>query len=241
MSPFKFRASSLAEIMGDAQSIDPQFLTEELATISRKTKKSDEEKALLEPLKVRSLSAGAKTKVERMAKEFVYGYTRTFSSKETEKGLTVENDSIALYNSVFFTSHAKNTERRANEWITGECDIFTGSKIVDIKSSWSLDTFPATAAAAHDTTYEWQMRAYMWLWDVEEAEVAFCLVNTPDELIGYEPQEYHYVDHIPEVLRVTPVRYRRDRALEERIKVKVEEANRLLQTIVKRIADEHAG
>lgn len=241
MNQFKFRASSLGEIMGDAQSIDPKFLTEELATISRKTKKTDEEKALLEPLKLRSLSAGAKTKVERMAKELVYGYTRTFSSKETEKGLTVENDSIALYNSVFFTSHAKNTERKANDWITGECDIFTGSKIIDIKSSWSLDTFPATAASAHDSGYEWQMRAYMWLWDVEEAEVAFCLVNTPEELIGYEPPEYHYVDSIPEILRVTPIRYRRDRALEERIKVKVEEANRLLQSIVKQIADEHAG
>jgi hypothetical protein len=240
MTPFKFRASSLAEIMGDPMSIDPQYLTDELASISRKTKKTDEDKALLAPLKLKSLSAGAKTAVENMAKELVYGYTRTFSSKYTEKGLAVENDSIDLYNSVFFTDYTKNTERKSNEWVTGECDIFTGKKIIDIKSSWSLDTFPATAAAAADTTYEWQTRVYMWLWDVEDAEVAFCLVNTPEELIGYEPPEYHYVDQIPEVLRITRVHYKRDQQLEERIKVKVEAARRYLDELVQRIAAEHS-
>lgn len=236
---FKFRASSLADIMGDPVSIDPQYLNEELATISRKTKKTDEEKALLAPLKLKSLSAGAKTAVENMAKELVYGFTRTFSSKYTEKGTQVEGESIALYNAVHFTNYAKNTERKTNEWITGECDIFTGHRIIDIKSSWSLDTFPAFAAAGHDTGYEWQCRAYMWLWDVESAEVAYCLVNTPDELIGYEPPEYHYVSEIPEVLRVTRVVYRRDPVLEERIRIKVEAANRYLDQIVRQISEEH--
>lgn len=241
MTPFKFRASSLGDIMGDAQSIDPQYLTEELATISRKTKKTDEEKAMLEPLKVKSLSAGAKTTVEKMAKELIYGFTETVTSKYTEKGLMVEDDSITLYNSVFFTSHRKNTERKTNQWITGECDIATPRKIIDIKSSWSLLTFPATSSSGHDTGYEWQLRAYMWLWDVPEAEIAYCLVNTPDELIGYEPAELHYVDQIPEVLRVTRVQYQRDEALEDRIKVKVEAANRYLEFIANKIAAEHAA
>lgn len=241
MNPVLFRASKLAEIMGDALTIDPQYLTEELATISRKTKKSDEEKALLAPLKMMSLSAGAKTAVECMAKELVYGYTRTFSSKYTEKGLTVEDDSIALYNSVFFTNHVKNTERRTNEWITGEADIVAPAKIIDIKSSWSLDTFPVIATSGADTTYEWQVRAYMWLWDKPAAEVAYCLVNTPDELIGYEPAEYHYVDEIPEVLRITRVHYTRDIAAEERIKVKVGAARRYLAELIQSIAAEHAA
>lgn len=240
MKPMLFRASKLAEIMGDALTIDPQYLTDELAAISRKTKKSDEEKALLAPLKMMSLSAGAKTAIEGMAKEMVYGYTRTFSSKYTEKGLTVEDRSIDLYNSVFFTSHVKNTERRTNEWITGEADIVAPDKIIDIKSSWSIDTFPATAASGADTTYEWQIRSYMWLWDKPAAEVAYCLVNTPDELIGYEPPEYHYVDEIPEILRVTRVKYTRDRAAEERIKVKVEAARRYLAELLQSIAAEHA-
>lgn len=241
MTPFKFRASSLGGIMGDAMSIDPALLTEEMAVISRKTKKTDEEKALLEPLKVRSLSAGAKTEIEAIAKEFVFGYTRQFSSKYTEKGIAVEDDSIALRNSVFFTDFAKNTERKSNEWITGECDIYTGSKIIDIKSSWSIDTFPATSAAGKDSGYEWQLRAYMWLWEAPAAEVNYCLVNTPPELIGYEREELHYVDAIPEVLRVTRVHYVRDESLEARIRIKVEAANAYLTQIIKQIADDHAG
>src|SRR3546814_17941345 len=81
--------------------------------------------------------------------------------------------SIELYNSVFFTDHKKNTERRTNDWITGECDIFDGRTIKDIKSAWSLATFPKTPASAHDSGYEWQGRAYMWLWGAEEFELAF--------------------------------------------------------------------
>lgn len=210
MTPVKFRASALGKIMTEPKAKDEV------------------------------LSAGAKTEIERLAKQFVYGYDPVFSSKYTEKGLLVEDESIKLYNSVFFTNYKKNTERRTNDWITGECDIFTGSKIIDIKSSWSLETFPALASAGHDKDYEWQLRAYLWLWDVEEAEIAYCLVSTPSELIGYEREEIHYVDQIPEILRVTRVQYTRDLVLENRMKFKVEAANRYLDEVVKQIAAEHA-
>uniref|UniRef100_A0A6M3MCN0 Uncharacterized protein n=1 Tax=viral metagenome TaxID=1070528 RepID=A0A6M3MCN0_9ZZZZ len=239
MKAFKFRASSLGRIMTDAQSIDPALLTEDLAVISRKTKKTDEEKALLAPLKERSLSAGAKTYLDQLAKEFVYGYEQTFSSKFTEKGSMVENDSIELYNSVFFSSLTKNAERRDNEWITGECDIVEPRKIIDIKSAWSLATFPATAAQAHDSDYEWQGRAYMWLWDKPEFVVAWCLVDTPPDLIGYEDETLHYVSHLNPALRVTTARYLRDQALEEKIKLKVQVANAYIEAAVRQIAAEH--
>lgn len=187
------------------------------------------------------LSVGAKTEIESMAKQLVYGYDEQFTSKYTEKGTLVEDEAIALYNSVFFTSYTKNTERKSNDWVTGECDIAAPTKIIDIKSPWSLSTFPATAAAGRDKDYEWQGRVYMWLWDRPEFEIAYCMVNTPQELIGYEREEIHYVDQIPEVLRVTCVRYQRDPALEDRIKFKVEAANKYLDQIVKQIAAEHAG
>lgn len=239
MKPFKFRASSLGRIMTDAQSIDPTLLSEDLAAISRKTKKTDEDKALLAPFKDQSLSAGAKTFLDGLAKEFVYSYEQTFSSKFTEKGMMVEEDSIELYNSVFFSSVTKNTERRENEWITGECDIVQPNRITDIKSAWSLATFPATAAQAHDPDYEWQGRAYMWLWDKPEFEVAWCLVDTPPDLIGYEDESLHYVSHINPALRVTRALYQRDPALEERIKIKVKAANAYIEKAVREIVEQH--
>jgi len=186
-----------------------------------------------------TLSVGAKTYIESLAKQLVYGYDDEVSSKFLEKGIQVEDQSIELYNSVFFASHVKNTERKTNDWITGECDIATPAKIIDIKSPWSLQTFPATIAAGRDKGYEWQGRAYMWLWDVPEFEIAYCLVNTPEELIGYEREEIHIVDHITPELRVTRVPYSRDTALEEKIKVKCEAANAYLDLIVRQIAEEH--
>ncbi len=206
----KFRASALSEIM-----TDPKAKTE-------------------------VLSAGAKTAIEKIAKQFVYGYDETVTSKYMEKGLMVEDASIALYNEVFFTDYRKNTERKTNDWITGECDIFTPGKIIDIKSSWSLQTFPATATAGQDKAYEWQGRAYMWLWGVDEFEVAYCLVNTPDELIGYEQPDIHFVDHITPELRITKVRYTRDKSLEEKIQQRVEDANLYLDSVIKQIASEHS-
>ena len=188
-----------------------------------------------------TLSEGAKTYLNGIAKQLAYGYDYHLDSKYFEKGLIVEEQSIALYNTVFFTNHQKNGERRSNDCLTGECDIFTGSKIIDIKSAWSLHTFPATAAMGADKGYEWQVRGYMMLWDVDEAEVAYCLVNTPDELVGYEDPALHYVDHIDEALRVTRLHYTRDKALEEKIEARCRAAQDYVKDAVWHIELEHAA
>lgn len=187
------------------------------------------------------LSVGAKTYIEDLAKEFVYGYVRSVSSKEMEKGQIVEGQSIALINEVCFTNYTKNTERRTNDWITGECDIYTGQKIIDVKSSWSLPTFPATMFAGKDKDYEWQLRGYMMLWEADLSELNYCLVNTPDELIRFEDPAMHYVDHIDPSLRLTRVPYSRDLKFEDAIKSKVEAAREYFDRTVELIGVEHAA
>lgn len=199
-------------------------------------------KIMTEPkAKSETLSVGAKTYIEDLAKEFVYGYQKVISSKEMEKGTLVEQHSIDLINDVFFTSYAKNTERRENEWITGECDIYTGQKIIDVKSPWSLATFPATVFAGQDRDYEWQLRGYCMLWDVDLGEINYAMVNTPDELIRFEDPSVHYVDHIDPSLRITRVPYERDRSLEDKIKEKVEAARVFFNQVVETIGLEHAA
>jgi len=236
----KFRCSMLGTLMTDAKQIEEQYLTPELVTIQRKTKKTDEDKAILAPLLEKSLSAGAKTALGKMAKELMYGYKLNVTGKYMDKGLIVEDQSIDLYNSVFFTEHVKNTERLTNDWITGECDIIIPNvKGIDIKSAWSLDTFPAVSEDGEESIYEWQCRGYMMLWDVPEWDVAYCMVDTPDELIKYEQEELHYVSHIDERLRVTVLNYKRDFALEEKIKRKVEAARRYMDSIMFAIKVQH--
>ena len=206
----KIRASSLAEIMTDPKGKDE------------------------------TLSVGAKTAITKQAKEYVYGYDETFSSKYTEKGLLCEDRSIELLNSVLFTDYKKNAERKTNDWLTGEADLVTPNQIIDIKTSWSLSTFPCLASEGENKTYEWQLRAYMMLWDLDQAQIAYCLVSTPDHLIGYENKALHQVDHIAPELRVTLVGYQRDRTLEDKIKFKVDEARKYYDKIVKQISDEHS-
>jgi hypothetical protein len=185
------------------------------------------------------LSVGAKTYIAKMAKEFIYGYDERVSNKYMEKGLRVEDASIDLLNAVRLTSYAKNTERRTNDWITGEADIVATHKIIDIKSSWCLTTFPVLADQGEDKGYEWQLRAYMMLWDKPYAEIAYCLVSTPEDLIGWESPLLHNVDHIHRNLRVTTVQYERDATLEEKIKVKVNAARDYYAQVIQEINQQH--
>ena len=185
------------------------------------------------------LSVGAKTYVTKLAKEFVYGYDEKVSSKYMDKGIQVEDESIDLYNAVHLSSYAKNTERRNNDWITGEADIVANDRIIDIKSSWCLTTFPVLADQGRDTGYEWQLRAYMWLWDRPRADIAYCLVSTPEDLIGWENKTLHQVDHINRELRVTVVPYERDVALEDKIKIKVEAARVYYDQVIQEISKQH--
>ena len=185
------------------------------------------------------LSVGAKTYVTKLAKEFIYGYDERVTTKYMDKGLRVEDESIDLYNAVHLTSHAKNIKRKTNEWITGEADIVADDRIIDIKSSWCLTTFYVLADQGRDTGYEWQLRAYMMLWDKPRADIAYCLVSTPDDLIGYESKQLHKVDHINRELRVTIVPYKRDLALEDKIKIKVEAARVYYDQVIQEISKQH--
>lgn len=182
-------------------------------------------KIMTEPktLKEGPLSVGAKTYIRELAQQEILGVDFEFSSKETQKGIEVEDESIALLNRVRGLSLAKNTERKSNGLISGECDLYDAERKRghDLKSSWSAKTFPGWVVDCEDKLYEWQMRGYMWLWDADEWEVNYALVDTPDRLIGFEPLQMHVVSHIPEHMRLTSWVIQRDRAKEEVIAEKV--------------------
>lgn len=236
----KFHPSSLGLIMTDAISIDKSLLPAALLDVAAKARKTDADKELLAPYKEMSLSAGAKTYLGKLAKQFVYSYNKVVETKYMDKGLACEDEAIDMINRLRFESYTKNTERREDEFLTGECDIYVpGVKTIDTKVSWDLDTFPALSEDCHDSLYEWQGRAYMRLWDVPEHEVCFVMLNTPDELIRYEQRELHEVEHIDPALRLTSITYQRDAALEEKMVNKCRVAQKYLLNTVARINLEH--
>lgn len=177
------------------------------------------------------LSVGAKTYIRQLAAQEIFGIEFEVGSKAMEKGIRCEGDSIALLNRVHGLSLTKNTERRGNGLITGEADLVDTHAGYDLKTSWSASTFPITVADCVDKGYEWQMRGYMALWNLPRWHVAYALVDTPEDLIGYEPITMHTFGHIPEHHRITVWTVERDEALEASIERKVQAARQYMREV----------
>lgn len=141
------------------------------------------------------LSATAKSMIARMADEYCYQTPIIFSNKYTEKGIIVEDESIELYNTVHFDNLRKNQERRDNGFVTGEPDLIGDVYIVDIKSSYTLETF-ARERYNSKNEYQWQLRTYLWLFNKGVGWTAHTLVNTPEHIARYEAKATNF-DHIP--------------------------------------------
>ena len=157
------------------------------------------------------VGATAKSYIKQIAKENFYGYRSEINNKYIQKGLMQEQDSIDLLNTVRFEGYIKNDVRMVNEVMTGECDIVTNDSIIDIKTSWSLDTFPVLAEDGYDALYEWQLRAYMMLYDRPKAELIYCMVTTSNELLNeWENLDIHRVNHIAPEKRITVLSFERN-------------------------------
>lgn len=243
MREILFRCSSIGRLMTAPASIDPALITPEVEAIQAKKERTDQEKALLEDLKLRTLSEGAKTYIRELVRQDIWGVDFNFSSKYTEKGKAVEAEGLALLNRVRRLALVKNAERRSDGQITGEADtVDLGPRRCghDLKCSWSLQTFPAFVRDCEDALYAWQMRGYMRLWDLDRWEVNYVMVNTPEDLLGqHEPQHLHLVEHIPEHMRLTTWAIERDRALEAQMDVKLELARAYYAQCIAEFAATH--
>jgi hypothetical protein len=189
------------------------------------------------------LSVGAKTYIRSLVAQEIFGVEFEVTSKEMEKGIALEGDAIQLLNRVRGLSLTKNTERRTNHWITGEADLFDvpARRGHDIKVPWSIATFPIAPVDCEDKLYEWQMRGYMWLWDADQWDVNYALLSTPEELTRYEPVTMHYVDHVPEHLRLTTWTIARDAAKEALMVEKIKAARAYAADVLAQFNESHCA
>ena len=189
------------------------------------------------------LSVGAKTFIRELAAQEILGIDFVVSSKAMSKGIACEEAAIQLLNNVKGIWLTKNTERRTMHGITGECDLYckTTNRGYDIKCSFSAATFPILPVDCVNSTYEWQMRAYMLLWQASAWSVDYCLVDTPDHLIGYEPISLHRVWHIPEKHRITSWLIERDAEKERKMIEKVGYAREYFAQVIKEFNETHEG
>lgn len=237
MSELIVRCSSIGKLMAKPENgdLDPEYVTPEVQAIIAKTKRSDDEKALLEDARRNSLSAGGKTHVRELVREAIYGFEPAdVNTYPIRKGREVEGECTAILSRLTGRPLVKNTERRTNGWISGECDVWDAPVRMgrDVKAPYSMASMPIALADCYDSGYEWQMRGYNILWDADGWSVDYVLVSTPEELIGYEPPALHIVDHIPEHLRVTSWFVERDRSVESLIREKVAAARRYYRQVL---------
>ena len=200
------------------------------------------------------LSQTAKTYVEELAKEHLFGIKKVFKSRYTDKGNEVEEKAIELTEDVLgFEFLTKNEEYFENDWIKGTPDIITTSLVIDCKSSWSGDTFPFFQDELPNKDYYYQVMGYMWLTGKKNALISYCLINTPEEIVNdeirrtawgkyeIEPSEetirdvmaIHNFDHIPKDRRVKAFHVEYNEGVVNEMKTRIEYCRTYFNELIK--------
>jgi hypothetical protein len=131
-----------------------------------------------------------------------YGRKKDIQTKQMKKGIEVESDSIEMLSKYLDRPLFKNTERFTNAHITGLPDIIDGNTIIDVKSSYDLWTFLGNIPDKLDSLYYWQLQSYMWLTGTVKGYVAYCLSNTPDNIIQQE--KYYLLKNMDVISEESP-------------------------------------
>lgn len=161
------------------------------------------------------LSQGAKTYIKEVWLKNEKGFEEEVTDKKLRKGVQAEEDAINLISFVDNIMYAKNEKRINKENLTGEADVVTlfkdleipGSEekleawvIDDTKCSWNPRTF---MGATLTTGYEWQGRAYLYLYNADIFRLRHCLVDCPPDVYADEYKKFCFFhgiidDSLPE-------------------------------------------
>lgn len=128
------------------------------------------------------LSTTTKSQLEKLWIGAKYGRFVDTKSKYTEKGIEVEDEGIKMLSRKKNSQFVKNTKLYSNKFITGTPDVVS-TVIYDIKCPWDLFTYVKSRKDKAEKDYYYQMLGYMWLTGLKEANIVYCLVNTPQIFI----------------------------------------------------------
>jgi hypothetical protein len=205
----------------------------------------------------KSIGQTAISYLEEIYLEQVWGFKRDIKTKYMEKGNQCEQDGVSLvYDLVYGRDKFlyQNTTNYQNDHITGTPDIVNKADDIvhDIKISWDIYTF---LKAQMTKDYDYQLRGYMWLLGFDKAELDYCLVNTPEQMIedeyknlayygGYiDDQNDEYLekcnqielnmtyDRIPKENRLKRIPLERDTSIEDKIIERVLECREILKNM----------
>jgi hypothetical protein len=133
-----------------------------------------------------NLSQTAKTHLIEVYARELWGVERDIVTRQMQKGIEAESESLVLLSVVEGEFYEKNQIRESNEWVTGHADIVTDDLIIDVKTSWDAFSFLPKLTEEISSNYYYQLQGYMWLYDRPKARISYCLVDTPENIIRGE-------------------------------------------------------
>lgn len=165
MNPFKIRCSAIGHIM-----TEPKL-------------KADKEAG--------NLGRTAKGYCEDWLKGQLYNRKLEFTSKYTDKGIIMEDAAIDFISDQLGIGLLfKDDQYLENDYMNGHMDISLPDCVIDVKNSWSWETFPLFSKGIPNDNYYWQLQGYMELSGKTKAKLIYVLSDTPVHLIEREARNY---------------------------------------------------
>ena len=118
-----------------------------------------------------NLSETAKTHLNKLYVEYMWGKRRQVTTKQMEKGTICEPEGIAMISALDGIAYVKNEERKSDEYITGEADVVVEKEVQDVKSCWDAESFIPNLVDGISSADFYQMQGYMRLWNKPQARV----------------------------------------------------------------------
>lgn len=194
------RCSAIGDIMSDSRGCITEKQLQKIKEFQGKdkltTKQLEELALLILKRKESEEFQPSDTCAKRLIEIHTYMlYGRKFKDKgkfikQIQKGTTVEEDSITIISLLDRKFYKKNEHRINGEFLTGVPDLYEGEDIldaeylIDIKSSYDLETFRCASLGCLDKTYEYQLQGYFALTGARRGEISYVLVNTPESILN---------------------------------------------------------
>lgn len=104
------------------------------------------------------------------------------------KGTSLEDEAMQLLSKLHKIDYCRPKEPISNDFLLGKCDILCEEhkKIVEMKISWSADSFFPYLYTGLPASVWYQTQGYLELYNLDYAEVCYILVNTPKHLIDQD-------------------------------------------------------
>lgn len=188
-------------------------------------------------------------------KEQLYDRRKNFKNKYTEKGIVMEDEAIAYASeNLGWGQVYKNDEYFEDDFFTGTPDILIEetSTVIDIKNSYDCYTFPLFDTEIPTKGYDFQLQAYLALTGYDNAQLVYCLMDAPLDIMQAEmrrlswveglrgeiPKELHdkvkeemTYSHLPAHLRLKVFEVKKDNKVVDAIIGRIEECRAYIEKV----------